>query len=36
MVINDLLCKTEIETQRTNIWTPQAEKRGCDELGGWD
>ena len=36
MVINDLLCKTEIETQRANIWTPRAEKRGCDELGDWD
>ena len=36
--IDDLICKTETETQtqRTNIWTPSGEEVGWDELGDWD
>ena len=34
---DDLLCKTEIETemQRTNVWTPRREGRKWDELEDW-
>ena len=28
------ICKAEIETQRTNVWTTTGE--GSDELGDWD
>ena len=36
--IDDIFCKTEIETQiwRTNLWTPRGASSGWDELGGWD
>ena len=36
---DDLMCKTEIETQtqRTNIWTPRGSGKGeWDEFGDWD
>ena len=33
--IDDIICKAETETQRTNAWIPRG-KQGWDELGGWD
>ena len=36
--IDDLICKTEIETQtqRTNVWIPSRDGESCAGLGDWD
>ena len=31
---DELICKAEIETQRTNVWKPK-EEEGQDELRDW-
>ena len=34
--IDELICKIETQTQRTNMDTNQGKGEGCYELGDWD